>query len=119
MFGIGPAYLFFVRHRVPPVGLMRGGLWSWIKHHANQRHPSAFSSSTLHQIEDTFWAEVPAWNLHNAALHGSSHYELPRICRRFTANIGVHQVHRLCARIPFYRLQRVLREHPELKAWAG
>ena len=30
MFGIGPPYLFFVRHRVPLVGLMRGGLWSWI-----------------------------------------------------------------------------------------
>ena len=32
------------------------------------------------------------------------------------ANIGVHDVHHLCSRIPFYRLQRVLRDHPELNA---
>jgi acyl-lipid omega-6 desaturase (Delta-12 desaturase) len=69
-----------------------------------------------HQFEETFWADAPAWNLHQAALHGSSHYELPSILRWFTANIGVHHVHHLCSRIPFYRLPRVLREHPELKA---
>jgi omega-6 fatty acid desaturase (delta-12 desaturase) len=32
----------------------------------------------------------------------------------FTANIGVHHVHHLCSAIPFYRLNAVLREHPEL-----
>jgi omega-6 fatty acid desaturase (delta-12 desaturase) len=68
-----------------------------------------------HQFEETFWADTPAWNLHEAALHGSSHYELPSILCWFTANIGVHHVHHLCSRIPFYRLPRVLREHPELK----
>jgi fatty acid desaturase len=52
--------------------------------------------------EETFWANKPAWNLHEAALHGSSHYELPSILRWFTANIGVHHVHHLCSRIPFY-----------------
>jgi omega-6 fatty acid desaturase (delta-12 desaturase) len=36
--------------------------------------------------------------------------------RWFTANIGVHHVHHLCSRIPFYRLPRVLRDHPELAA---
>ncbi len=35
--------------------------------------------------------------------------------RWFTANIGVHHVHHLCSRIPFYRLQKVLRNHPELR----
>jgi omega-6 fatty acid desaturase (delta-12 desaturase) len=29
MFGLGPAYLFFVRHRLPPLGLMRSGLRPW------------------------------------------------------------------------------------------
>ena len=32
-----------------------------------------------------------------------------------TANIGYHHVHHLNARIPFYRLPEVLRDHPELK----
>jgi omega-6 fatty acid desaturase (delta-12 desaturase) len=51
--------------------------------------------------------------LREAALNGSSHYDLPRVLRWFTANIGVHHVHHLCSRIPSYRLQRVLRDHPE------
>ena len=34
--------------------------------------------------------------------------------RWFTANVGVHHVHHLCSRIPYYRLPQVLRDHPEL-----
>ena len=34
--------------------------------------------------------------------------------RWFTANIGVHHVHHLCSRIPYYRLPQVLRDHPQL-----
>jgi omega-6 fatty acid desaturase (delta-12 desaturase) len=37
------------------------------------------------------------------------------LLRWFTANIGIHHVHHLCSRIPFYRLPRVLRDHPELR----
>jgi omega-6 fatty acid desaturase (delta-12 desaturase) len=29
MFGIGPAYLFLLQHRLP-VGLFRGGWWPWL-----------------------------------------------------------------------------------------
>ena len=48
-------------------------------------------------------------------MHGSSHYDLPAILRWFTANIGMHHVHHLCSRIPYYRLPRALRDHPELR----
>jgi omega-6 fatty acid desaturase (delta-12 desaturase) len=34
--------------------------------------------------------------------------------RWFTANIGVHHVHHLCSRIPYYRLPLVLQDHPDL-----
>jgi omega-6 fatty acid desaturase (delta-12 desaturase) len=34
--------------------------------------------------------------------------------RWFTANIGVHHIHHLCSRIPYYRLPLVLRDYPEL-----
>ena len=68
-----------------------------------------------HQFEDTFWADTPRWTFHEAALHGSSYYDLPHVLRWFTANIGLHHVHHLSSRIPYYRLPRVLRDHPELK----
>ena len=29
-----------------------------------------------HQFERTHWARPPAWEFHEAALHGSSHYDL-------------------------------------------
>jgi omega-6 fatty acid desaturase (delta-12 desaturase) len=59
-------------------------------------------------------ARNKAWNVHEAALHGSSHYDLPIILRWFTANIGLHHIHHLCSRIPFYRLPLALRNHPDL-----
>jgi omega-6 fatty acid desaturase (delta-12 desaturase) len=37
------------------------------------------------------------------------------LLRWFTANIGMHHVHHLCSRIPFYELPRVLRDYPELR----
>ncbi|MGO6698972.1 fatty acid desaturase, partial [Rhizobium ruizarguesonis] len=31
-----------------------------------------------------------------------------------TGNIGIHHVHHLSSRVPYYRLPEVLRDHPEL-----
>lgn len=53
-------------------------------------------------------------SFHEAALKGSSDYELPPAMAWFTGNIGVHHVHYLSSRIPFYRLREVLRDHPQL-----
>jgi omega-6 fatty acid desaturase (delta-12 desaturase) len=69
-----------------------------------------------HQFEDTFWEHDDDWTFQEAALHGSSHYDLPGVLRWFTANIGVHHVHHLSSRIPYYRLPQVLRDHPQLAA---
>lgn len=143
MFGLGPAYLFILQHRLP-VGLMRRGWMPWISSMATNLaivSAAAFTiwaigivpflliyASTViiaatagvwlffvqHQFEDTSWDERSNWNRHEAALHGSSHYDLPPVLRWFTGNIGVHHIHHLCSRIPYYRLQRVLRDHPEL-----
>ena len=145
MFGLGPAYLFLVQHRFPS-GSMRGGLQPWLSAMGTNAAiavaivgmmwlvgvgpfllvhlPITLLASSIgvwlfyvqHQFEETYWAENPRWTLHEAALHGSSHYDLPGILRWFTANIGVHHVHHLSSRIPYYRLPRVLRDHPELKA---
>jgi acyl-lipid omega-6 desaturase (Delta-12 desaturase) len=67
-----------------------------------------------HQFEDTVWDKDKDWDLHDAALHGSSHYDLPAPLRWISANIGIHHVHHLYNRIPFYRLTEVLRDHPVL-----
>jgi hypothetical protein len=37
-------------------------------------------------VEHTYWAWDVDWNVHTAALHGSSHYDLPPVLRWFTAN---------------------------------
>jgi acyl-lipid omega-6 desaturase (Delta-12 desaturase) len=144
MFVVGPAYLFFLRNRLP-LGLMKEGWRPWISTQATNaaialtaaaliwligsrafflvHMPIMLLAATFgvwlfyvqHQFEDTFWNESRLWNLPEAALHGSSHYDLPQPLRWFTANIGIHHVHHLCSRIPYYRLGRVLRHHPELR----
>jgi acyl-lipid omega-6 desaturase (Delta-12 desaturase) len=144
MFGVGPAYLFILRHRLP-AGLLLSGWRPWFSTMTTNFAIAAVAAGLIwligiwpfllvevpiillagsvgvwlfyvqHQFEMTFWAHEADWSFEEAALHGSSHYDLPRILRWFTANIGVHHVHHLCSRIPYYRLPRVLREHPELR----
>jgi acyl-lipid omega-6 desaturase (Delta-12 desaturase) len=67
-----------------------------------------------HQFEGTVWEAPPEWDRHDAALYGSSHYDLPVWLRWMTANIGVHHVHHLSSVIPYYRLQEILKDHPQL-----
>ena len=67
-----------------------------------------------HQFERAFWAHEGSWSLSEAALKGSTYYDLPAVLRWFSANIGVHHVHHLASRIPFYRLTEALRDYPEL-----
>jgi acyl-lipid omega-6 desaturase (Delta-12 desaturase) len=144
MFGVGPVYLFMLRHRLP-FGLVRGGLAPWISTMATNgaialvvaglmwwvgvrpfllvHLPIIFVAGAVgmwlffvqHQFEHTVWSEDRNWSFSSAALYGSSHYDLPAVLRWFTANIGVHHVHHLCSRIPFYRLPRALRDHPDLR----
>ena len=144
MFGLGPAYLFLLQYRLP-VGLMRKGWQPWastmatnfaigsvvavlvwflgIKAFLLVHLPITLLAAAAgvwlfymqHQFEHTIWTRDREWNLHDAALRGSSHYDLPAFLRWVTANIGVHHVHHLCSRIPYYRLPEVLRDHPELR----
>ena len=145
MFGVGPAYLFVLRHRLP-MGLMCSGWQPWISAMATNAAIAILVAAMIwlagaglfllvqlpitllaasvgvwlfyvqHQFEDTFWEHDDGWTFQEAALHGSSHYDLPAVLRWFTANIGVHHVHHLSNRIPYYRLPQVLRDHPQLAA---
>ena len=145
MFGLGPAYMFLLQHRMP-IGMMRDGWRPWVSVQATNLAILAFAAGMMmvfgvlpfllfylpvmvlaasagvwlffvqHQFEQTYWARGEDWNFHEAALRGSSHYDLPPILRWFTANIGIHHIHHLSSRIPYYRLAQVLRDEPQMRA---
>ncbi len=68
-----------------------------------------------HQFEDAHWDYAKEWDYHEAAVLGSSYYDLPKVFQWFTGNIGLHHIHHLNAKIPNYRLQECLDAHPDLK----
>lgn len=143
LFGVGPAYIFLIQNRVP-YGLMKSGASYWISAMGTNAAliagvaaviwlgglsafllvvlPTWMTAASVgvwlfyvqHQFEDTHWRTGDDWQVHDAALSGSSHYDLPAPFRWISANIGIHHVHHLYSRIPFYRLPDVLRDHPDL-----
>jgi omega-6 fatty acid desaturase (delta-12 desaturase) len=142
LFGLGPGYLFFLQNRLP-FGLMAKARY-WVSAMATNAGiitaltviwyfgglmpillifvPSTLLAATAgvwlfyvqHQFEQTHWEEEADWDMHEAALKGSSHYVLPAPLQWLTANIGIHHVHHLYSRIPFYRLPEVLENHSSL-----
>jgi omega-6 fatty acid desaturase (delta-12 desaturase) len=78
-----------------------------------------------HQFEDAYWESAEQWSYADAALRGSSYLRLPRVLQFFSANIGLHHVHHLNAKIPNYNLQRAHDENemfhgvPVLSLWDG
>ena len=68
-----------------------------------------------HQFEGTYWRTHPEWNFEEAAIKGSSYFQLPRLLQCVTGNIGFHHVHHLCPRIPNYYLERVHLSHPRFQ----
>jgi omega-6 fatty acid desaturase (delta-12 desaturase) len=144
MFGVAPAYLFLLKHRLP-FEQMRAGWRPWISAMATNAAIALLACVSIwlvgsgpflavhlpvvllaasigvwlfyiqHQFEGVVWSRGDCWRPVEAALLGSSHYDLPGVLRWFTANIGVHHVHHLNSRIPSYRLGQVLRDHPALQ----
>ncbi|WP_350334593.1 fatty acid desaturase [Coralliovum pocilloporae] len=142
LFGLGPGYLFYFQNRLP-LGLMDSARY-WTSAMCTNAAifvavglilyfgglmpilliflPSTLLAATAgvwlfyvqHQFETTHWDEEEEWQLHDAALKGSSHYVLPPVLQWLSANIGIHHVHHLYSRIPFYRLPEVLRDHAVL-----
>ncbi|MBL8563016.1 MAG: fatty acid desaturase [Gemmobacter sp.] len=143
LFVLGPSYLFLLQNRLP-LGLMTQGWRYWASAMGTNAMialslagivwlgggwpvlliflPSSVVAATIgvwlfyvqHQFEETHWSKGAEWDLHNAALEGSSHYVLPQPLRWLSGNIGIHHVHHLYSRIPFYRLPEVIRQHAEL-----
>jgi acyl-lipid omega-6 desaturase (Delta-12 desaturase) len=143
LFGIGPGFVFLLQNRLP-FGFMSAGAIYWISAMGTNLAILAFAAVVMyfvgivpflaihipiillassigvwlfyvqHQFEETVWAQEKTWKQHDAALYGSSYYDLPKVLAWWTAHIGIHHVHHLYSRIPYYRLPQVLRDHPEL-----
>jgi acyl-lipid omega-6 desaturase (Delta-12 desaturase) len=143
LFVLGPAFLFLLQHRLPVGDMANWRAWAsvmttngaiamLIAAAANFAGLQLFLIVHLpivlmaasagvwlfyvqHQFDGVAWARNENWQVHEYALHGSSHYALPTVLRWFTANIGMHHIHHLCAKIPFYNLPAALEEHDDLK----
>ena len=119
MLGLGPAYPFFLKQRLP-IGQMRGGWQPWRSVMGTNlaialvvgllaalvgwqdllmvQVPVTLLAGAIgiwlfyvqHQFERTYWARDDEWDSRDGALHGSSHYDLPPVLRGPTANIGLH-----------------------------
>lgn len=78
-----------------------------------------------HRFPGAQWTGRGAWRYVDAAMDGSSWFDLPIVLRWFTGNIGFHHVHHLNQRIPNYRLAqaheaaRAVRAVPSLGLRAG
>lgn len=145
LFVIGPAYVFFLKQRLPFEMLNRG--WTpWlstlltnagmaaiftfgiyllgVKDFLIIQLTTVFLAGAMgiwlfyvqHQYEDTVWERSDVWKREHAALMGSSYYALPKPLMWITANIGIHHVHHLSAQVPFYRLPKIIEDYPILKS---
>ncbi len=144
IFGLGPAYLFVLQHRLP-IGVMDRGYVPWLSALATNagiillyggliylvgwtaflmiQGPLVLMGASIgvwlfyvqHQFDHAHWDRSDEWKRETAALYGSSFYDLPKPLMWITGNIGIHHVHHLASRIPFFRLPQILKDYPELK----
>lgn len=143
IFGLGPAFLFLLQQRLP-IDQMKEGWRPWASALVTNAAiaaavamviwlggwealvfvhlPTVLLAASIgvwlffvqHQFEDGYYARQASWDQTEAALAGSSNYQLPAPLGWLTANIGIHHIHHVSSRIPFYRLPAVLRDFPEL-----
>jgi omega-6 fatty acid desaturase (delta-12 desaturase) len=143
MLGVGPALVFVISNRISARGAGRRERFS--VHFTNAGIVAALVAAHLtiglpalmltqaptlliagaagvwlfyvqHQFEDAYWARRPAWEPLKAALEGSSYYKLPAVLQWFTGSIGLHHIHHVQPRIPFYNLQRCQAAVPAFQA---
>jgi acyl-lipid omega-6 desaturase (Delta-12 desaturase) len=144
LFGLGPVFLFVIRHRIPTVSpsrhwkiwgsilgtnaalagivvlmLMTVGARAFMLGYLPVILLAASIGIWLfyiqHQFEHTYWAIDLNWDFHTAALKGSSFYDLPAVLHWLTGYIGFHHIHHVCSKIPNYHLRDCFDHNPEFR----
>ena len=133
MFGLGPIWMFLIKHRWPSPRFGRketmGVVWTnlailaiaaglswWIGfyNYVLIQLPLLWIAGMVgiwmfyiqHQFKSVYWVRNSEWNLLAAAFQGASCYRLPRVLEWFSGNIGYHHIHHLMPRVPNYQLDR-------------
>ncbi len=144
IFGIGSAYVLLIRYRVP-TGRRVVDIGHWLSILGTDAAAAASAAIMAvivgpltffaawgavvllataigvwffyvqHQFEDTYWEQTGQWDFYEAAMEGSSYYELPRVLHWLTGSIGFHHIHHLAGKIPNYRLRACFEQNPELR----
>ncbi len=142
MFGIGPAYYFLLRNRLPSKGAKRidwisvmvtnlaiaaimvvASLTIGLRTYLLVQLPVVVLAATLgiwlfyiqHQFTGVYWARHESWDPWRVAMEGASFYQLPKVLQWLTGNIGFHHVHHMRPGIPNYNLEQCYRQVPELQ----
>jgi len=132
MFGLGPIFMFLLKHRIPfPIlgkketmsviwaNLAILGLATTLSLVMGFRNYVLIQLPVIwlggmagiwmfyvqHQFESSYWERHPEWEYVASAFEGASYYRLPRLLQWFTGNIGFHHIHHLSPRVPNYRLE--------------
>jgi len=144
LFGLGPFYMFVIRNRIPTGSPLRqrkvwcsilgtnaalaaivmlmlltvGGhafLLAYLPVILLAASTGMWLFYIQHQFEHTYWATGPDWDFHEAAVQGSSFYDLPAVLHWLTGYIGFHHIHHVCSKIPNYRLRDCFDQNPEFQ----
>jgi acyl-lipid omega-6 desaturase (Delta-12 desaturase) len=133
MFGLGPIWMFLISHRLPlprfgkketmsvihsdiALGLLVITLCLTIGWQAYLmiQLPVIWLAGLAgiwlfyiqHQYREVYWSRSDRWEYLRSSILGASCYQLPRLLKWFSGNIGYHHLHHLSPRIPSYHLDR-------------